>query len=217
MVVALLKGLADCAPFLLGWCHYGAVRMEVSSVELRHNVPFGFLNAREEAVESVPKLLGEIEAAEGVDVDLGRIIENLQLDVGRAYTCLQDLQESHFEAYSSIATVIAARAVLHKQLVAIDHLAHEGLLDTHEVIRLSGSVKRQMKSLVRRPPVRCRTRWMPSGRCPGCSTRASATLTEVLGNPFQKRLEKGRSAHRRGRRADASCRDARPAHLGARL
>ena len=192
VAVALLKGLADCAPFLLGWCHYGAVRMEVSSVELRHNVLLGFLNAREEAVESVPKLLGEIEVAEGVDVDLGRIVENLQLDVGRAYTCLQDLQESHFEAYSSIATVIAARAVLHKQLVTIDHLAHEGLLDTHEVIRLSGSVKRQMKSLVQRPPVIPLPNAMDALRqVPWLQHSSDATLTEVLESSFQKRLEKG--------------------------
>ena len=48
----------------------------------------------------------------------------LHLDVTRAHACLQDLQERHFEAFSSVATVIAARTVLNSQRRMVKHLLH---------------------------------------------------------------------------------------------
>ena len=109
VAVALLKGLADCAPFLLGWCHYGAVRMEVSSVELRHMLLT--LNARGRSSRpSCSARSRSPRASTSTSADRREPSARRRPRV----QCLQDLG-GHFEAYSSIATVIAARAVLHKQ------------------------------------------------------------------------------------------------------
>lgn len=48
--------------------------------------------------------------------------------------------------------MIAARAVLHKQLQSASKLSREGLLDTQELAKFSSSVNRQMKRLVQSPP-----------------------------------------------------------------
>ena len=146
-----LEFLADALPFAFGGLRYVAGRMAVRAVELQHNVLLGFLLAREEAIEAIPKLMMELDFESG-EGPMKEITISLHLDVVNAHACLEALQQRHIEAYSSIATVIAARAVLHKQQQTLEKLSHEGMLDMHEVKKLSDRVERQMKRLVFRPP-----------------------------------------------------------------
>lgn len=103
--VSLLDSLAECTPTLLGWCRYVAGRLMVRSVELQHNVLSGFLHAREEALEAIPTLLGEMDGSADADdrsaaaaastlseAHLLTITRGLHLDISRAHACLQDLQ-----------------------------------------------------------------------------------------------------------------------------
>ena len=154
LAIATLELLYGCAPTLLGWCALLKGNLLVHSVTLQHNVLLGFLNAREEAVEAVPKLLGEfgLKPEEDMRIDLHDITMGLHEDITCARGQLQELQERHFEVYSSIVTVIAARCMLHTQMTAANKLAHEGLLDHAEVQKLSEKVNTQMKRLIHRPP-----------------------------------------------------------------
>ena len=191
--VRTLELLAAASPMLFGWCHYLAGRMKLHAVELRHNVLLGFLHAREEAVEAVPKLLGEIDVAdEDIEVDLAAITLKLHRDIHLAHHKLMQLQETNFEVYSSIATVIAARSVLHQQLVTADKLAHEGLLDTKEVSQISARVNTQMKRLVHWPPFIPLPNAMDVlKQVPWLSGSADATLAELLDRSYDLHLKKG--------------------------
>ena len=257
----VLDGLAANAPRTMGWCHYLGGRMRLASFELRHNVLLGFLHAREEALEAVPKLLGDMndagvtvwkkgdtgsmfnrqypqgtrlrtapargaamvkgtdgkndahikndvqvailevsgdfllvrggEGAEEVEgwvlsknvneTDLSSLTLQLMEDIKASHAALAQLQQSDFEIYSSISTVIAARSVLHKQLVTADKLAHEGLLDTREVAKLNSRVNTQMKRLVHWPPFIQQASAMDVLRqVPWLANSADSTLEQVL-------------------------------------
>ena len=105
---------------------------------------------------------------------------------------LQLSQERHFEAFSSVATVIAARAVLHKQLQSANKLSHEGLLDTQELAKFSNRVNAQMKRLVQSPPFIP----LPNAidvlrQVPWLAESSETTLTYLLEHSYEVHLRKG--------------------------
>ena len=154
---ACVNALDRCITYLtqrhswLSWLLVVQQRMTVGHFEIEHNVVSGFLAAREEAVEMVPQFLGEIHGLEE-DAEFQDLVSRLHTDVEKAHAALNGLRQLNPEAYASITTVIAARSVLHRQQKAVKKLCHEGMLDSHEVEHIEGSIEKSMKRLVFSPP-----------------------------------------------------------------
>ena len=99
LLVRAIAYLAELLPACFGSLHRAAGRLNMYAVELQHNCLLGFLNAREEAIEALPKLMSDIVVdGEALDFDTSSLTIGLHLDVERAHQYLQALQTSQVEA-----------------------------------------------------------------------------------------------------------------------
>mmetsp|Transcript_18011 Transcript_18011/g.23713 ORF Transcript_18011/g.23713 Transcript_18011/m.23713 type:complete len:1456 (-) Transcript_18011:157-4524(-) len=116
-------------------------------VQFDYEVVCGFLSAREEALQ----VLSDVMDSDAPHFSYVR--EQALNDIRSAKHRLELMSQHYAEISKSMATYVAARTVLNQQRTMIDHLNHEGLLDTSEAIKMHGAVEHQMKKLMSKPPV----------------------------------------------------------------
>ena len=101
------------------------------------------------ARESAMSMLKEVVSYEDNFIKIQEMVVN---DVQKARQALMDIQRTLPEIAASIQTSHAARAILNAQRKMVQHLTHDGLLDSMEHDRALNAVEMQMHQLQRHPP-----------------------------------------------------------------